>query len=99
VTKITSTVNDFFKIIKSTTSLSISSPVMDVASGEYGDVIPQLTSIVKNGRLFYNQNSASSLLAIPSHNSEGNTLKTFICQIYSSTKDTLYNHKTNLKTN
>ncbi|XP_046451696.1 ATP-binding cassette sub-family G member 1-like isoform X1 [Daphnia pulex] len=44
--------------------------VMDVASGEYGDVIPQLTSIVKNGRLIYNQDSESGSLAIPSHNNE-----------------------------
>jgi hypothetical protein len=66
----------------------ISSPVMDVASGEYGDVLHQLTSIVKNGRLIYNQDSESGSIAIPSHNSEGNTLKTFICHIYSSTKDT-----------
>ncbi len=52
---------------------------MDVASGEHGDVIPQLTSIVKSDRLIYNQNSESSLLAIPSHNSEGSALETFIC--------------------
>ncbi|XP_046639073.1 ATP-binding cassette sub-family G member 1-like isoform X3 [Daphnia pulicaria] len=44
--------------------------VMDVASGEYGDVLHQLTSIVKNGRLIYNQDSESGSIAIPSHNSE-----------------------------
>ena len=45
---------------------------MDVATGEYGDVLPQLTSGVQNGRLIYNQDSAYSLFITPSHNSEGN---------------------------
>lgn len=45
---------------------------MDVATGEYGDVLPQLKSGVQNGRLIYNQDSASSLFVTPSHNGEGN---------------------------
>ncbi len=44
---------------------------MDVASGEHGDVLHQLTSIVKNGRLIYNQDSESCSLAL---SSEGKAL-------------------------
>jgi hypothetical protein len=36
-------------------------PVMDVATGEYGDVLFQLTSGVENGRLIYNEFSESIL--------------------------------------
>ncbi|KAI9554261.1 ABC protein [Daphnia sinensis] len=45
--------------------------VMDVASGEYGDVLPQLVSGVENGRLTYRGSSASSR-SISSINLEGN---------------------------
>lgn len=31
---------------------------MDVASGDYGDVLPQLVCGVDNGRLIYNESSA-----------------------------------------
>ncbi|EFX86593.1 ABC protein, subfamily ABCG [Daphnia pulex] len=43
--------------------------VLDVASGEYGDVLPQLTSGIKNGRIIYEDPSISPL-ATPSHNSQ-----------------------------
>lgn len=61
----------------------VSFQVMDVASGEYGDVLPLLTSGVQNGRLIYNQDSASTTIDTPSHGNEGNAqdflyLKLFI---------------------
>lgn len=45
---------------------------MDVATGEYGDMLLQLTSGVENGRLIYNEFS-ESILATPSQ--DGNTIK------------------------
>lgn len=48
-----------------------SSPVLDVASGEYGDVLPKLISTIENGRLSYEDPTATTL-ATPSHNSQGN---------------------------
>ena len=33
--------------------------VMDVAGGEYGDVISELVSSIENGRLIYQANSTS----------------------------------------
>jgi hypothetical protein len=47
---------------------------MDVASGEYGDVLPQLMSGVQNGRLIYNQNSVSNIFSTPSLGNEGKAL-------------------------
>ncbi|XP_046632756.1 ATP-binding cassette sub-family G member 1-like [Daphnia pulicaria] len=35
--------------------------VMDVACGEYGDVLPRLVSGIENGRLIYQENSASAM--------------------------------------
>jgi hypothetical protein len=34
---------------------------MDVACGEYGDVLPRLVSGIENGRLIYQENSASAM--------------------------------------
>lgn len=34
---------------------------MDVACGEYGDVLPGLVSGIENGRLIYQENSASAM--------------------------------------
>jgi hypothetical protein len=62
---------------------------MDVASGEYGDVLHQLTSIVKNGRLIYNQDPEPGSLAISS--SEGKALMkifNYLLHINSPTNDT-----------
>jgi len=39
---------------------------MDVATGDYGDVLFQLTSGIENGRLIYNQ-SSEAILVKPSH--------------------------------
>lgn len=44
------------RVIENT--LNFSYPVMDVASGDYGDILPQLVSGVDNGRLIYNESSA-----------------------------------------
>jgi hypothetical protein len=41
-------------------------PVMDVATGEYGDVLFQLTSGIENGRLIYNEFS-ETIPVTPSH--------------------------------
>jgi hypothetical protein len=68
----------------------ISSPVMDVASGEYGDVLHQLTSIVKNGRLIYNQDSEPGSLRLVK-SSEGKALMknfNYLLHINSPTNDT-----------
>lgn len=46
---------------------------MDVASGEYGDVLPQLVSGIENGRLTYRGSLASSR-STRSINLEGDAL-------------------------
>lgn len=48
--------------------------VMDVASGDYGDILPQLVSGVDNGRLIYNESSAL-LCTADSLDTEENRLK------------------------
>ena len=55
--------------------------VLDVASGEYGDVVPQLTSRIENGRVIYGDPSAPTL-SLPSPDEQGNSLKLFICYLF-----------------
>lgn len=54
---------------------------MDVAMGEYGDVLPQLVSIVENGRLIYNESSAP-LRATNSPDTEGSRCPFQFCVWY-----------------
>ena len=50
---------------------------MDLACGEYGDVVPGLVSAIENGRLIYEESSLSPTFATPSL-SHGNAVEYYI---------------------
>lgn len=68
---------------------------MDVACGEYGDVLPGLVSGIENGRLVYQENSASEM-AMQSP-APGIIMEELLCQFLSSdTSENVLSHSSHI---